>query len=83
MGKTKTDVVKRIADAACGDLLGPRDQLWTHRRTALHTHRGVCSQCIDRWSLVSGGARRPTTTADAYAVDLLTGPRGGRASRER
>ena len=47
---TKTDVVRRIADAGCGPLIGQSRscaQTW-QAKTLTHAHCGVCSQCIDR-----------------------------------
>jgi hypothetical protein len=73
---TKTDVVRRIAAAGCGDLIRLSTSCGhTWERTARHTHCGVCSQCIDRRFAVLAADQGSNDPADAYAVDLLTGPR--------
>jgi hypothetical protein len=74
--ETKTDVVKRIADAECSDLIGLSTSCGhTWERTARHTHCGVCSQCIDRRFAILAAGQEAHDPADAYAVDLLVGPR--------
>jgi hypothetical protein len=73
---TKTDVVKRIAAAGCGELIGLSTSCGhTWERTVRHTHCGVCSQCIDRRFAVLAACQEANDPGDAYAVDLLTGPR--------
>lgn len=73
---TKTDVVKRIAAAGYGHLIGLSTSCghaWAC--TARQTHCGVCSQCIDRRFAVLAARQAAHDPATAYAVDLLTGPR--------
>lgn len=73
---TKTDVVKGIADAGCGDLVGMSSSCaHTWARTKDQTHCGVCSQCLDRRFAVLAAGQEGNDPATAYAVDLLTGGR--------
>ena len=74
--RTKTEIVRRIADAGCPDLIGLSTSCaHTWERTKAHTHCGRCSQCIDRrFAVLAAGAARHDPI-DAYEVDLLTGAR--------
>jgi len=46
---TKGEVVKKILDHGCGELIAPsRSCAHTWETTNEHSHCGVCSQCIDR-----------------------------------
>jgi len=75
--ETKTDVVKRLADAGCGHLIGLSiscGHTW-EMRSKTHTHCGVCSQCIDRRFAVLAARQADNDPAARYAVDLLTGER--------
>ena len=75
--ETKTDVVKRIADADCGHLIGCSTSCghtW-ELKSRTHTHCGVCSQCIDRRFAVLAAAQEGNDPAERYAVDLLIGDR--------
>ena len=75
---TKTDVVKRIVDAECEQLIGLSrscgQTIALESRT--HTHCGVCSQCLDRRFAVLAAGQEANDPARNYAVDLLVGDRG-------
>lgn len=74
--ETNADVVRRIAEAGCGNLIGLSTSCGrTWERTTRHTHCGVCSQCIDRRFAVLAAGQEASDPAEAYAFDLLTGPR--------
>ena len=80
---TKTDVVKRIAGADCGNLIGLSTSCghtWELSSTK-HTHCGLCSQCIDRRFAVLAAGQAGNDPQDRYAVELLAGDR--RDSRDR
>ena len=74
--KTKTDVVKAIAEAGCAEMIKfatSCTHIW--EMTKLRTHCGTCSQCIDRrFALLSAGLEEHDP-AEAYGVDLLVGER--------
>lgn len=79
---TKTDVVKSILDAGCGDLI--RDTVScaeTRGRSNRHPHCGDCSQCIDRRFGVLAAGAAEFDPADGYEVDLLAGSREGEGAR--
>lgn len=82
LGLTKTEVVKSIVDADCGELIRQTVSCAeTRGRSHQHPHCGDCSQCIDRrFAVLAAGAERHDP-ADGYEIDLLTGPRGGEPSR--
>ena len=74
--QTKTDVVKGIADAGCGELIGlSMSCAHTWERTKEQTHCGVCSQCVDRRFAVLAAGQGANDPAAQYAVDLITGER--------
>jgi hypothetical protein len=75
---TKTDVVKRIADAGCGELIGLSRSCGQTiaLESSRHTHCGVCSQCLDRRFAVLAAGQEAHDPASNYAVDLLVGDRG-------
>lgn len=72
--KTKTDVVNDLAKADCADLI-PYATSCTHtwEMTNLHTHCGMCSQCIDRRFAVLSSGCGDSDPAEAYKIDLLVG----------
>ena len=74
--KTKTEVVRLIGDAGCGNLLKFSTSC-THTReiTKQHTHCGVCSQCIDRRIAILAANQEANDPGEAYRVDLLIGER--------
>lgn len=70
--KTKSEVVKHIADAGCGEFIKYATSCThTWELTKLRTHCGTCSQCIDRRFAVLAAGAEATDPADAYGVDLL------------
>lgn len=74
--KTKTDVMRVIADAGCTDMIRfATSCTHTWEITKQHTHCGVCSQCIDRRFAVLAAGLAAHDPAEAYKVDLLTGER--------
>jgi hypothetical protein len=74
--KTKTEVVRIIADAGCGELLKYATSCThTWEITKQHTHCGSCSQCIDRRFAVLAAGQEANDPGEAYKVDLLVGER--------
>ncbi|MBX9582810.1 MAG: hypothetical protein K2X87_21090, partial [Gemmataceae bacterium] len=74
--ETKTDVVVRIGDAGCGDLVGRATSCaHTWERSRDKTHCGVCSQCVDRRFAVLAAGLGEYDPAARYEVDLFTGAR--------
>jgi hypothetical protein len=74
--KTKTEIVRLIADAGCGPLLKYATSCThTWEITKQHTHCGTCSQCIDRRFAVLAAGQEANDPAEAYRVDLLVGER--------
>lgn len=72
--KTKTDVIRLIADAGCADLIPyTRSCASTMKASNAHPHCGVCSQCIDRRFAVLAAQQERNDPASCYRVDLLTG----------
>jgi hypothetical protein len=74
---TKGDVVRKIADVGCADLIG-RTFSCTRVRTAARLRRrhcGVCSQCIDRRFGVLAADCGAAEASENYAVDLFRGER--------
>ena len=53
-----------------------------HNRTIQHSHCGRCSQCIDRRFAILSRELEHEDPIEAYAVDLMTGPRRGAIDRE-
>ncbi len=76
--ETKTDVVKRIVDADCGELIGLSRSCGQTiaLESRKHTHCGVCSQCLDRRFAVLAAGQEANDPASNYAIDLLVGDRG-------
>lgn len=73
---TKTDVVKRIVDGGCAELITPSVSCaHVHEMTREHPHCGSCTQCIDRRFGVLGSKAEEFDLAESYKVDLLVGPR--------
>jgi hypothetical protein len=74
--KTKTEVVRIIADAGCGELLKYATSCThTWEITKQHTHCGACSQCLDRRFAVLAAGQEANDPGEAYKVDLLIGER--------
>lgn len=81
--RTKTEVLERIVKLGFGDQIRhTRSCADVHNLTKMHSHCGRCSQCIDRrFAMLSLGLEHEDP-ADAYAVDLMAGPRGDVRDRE-
>ena len=74
--RTKTDIVKMIADLGCRDLIRhSRSCTRTFEATKLWPHCGTCSQCVDRRFAVLAAGLADEDPVEAYKVDLLTGER--------
>lgn len=75
--KTKTDIVRVIREHGCADLVAKANSCSrTIEATALHTHCGRCSQCIDRrFATLAAGLTDEQDPAEMYKVDLLIGER--------
>jgi 7-cyano-7-deazaguanine synthase in queuosine biosynthesis len=74
--QTKTDVVRRLADIDCADLIAKAFSCTRVREaTRRSAHCGLCSQCIDRrFAILAAGLDRYEPD-DLYAVDLFLGER--------
>lgn len=73
---TKTDVVRTISDADCGDLIGmSRSCAGTAKQSNDTPHCGLCSQCIDRRFAVLAADQALNDPENRYAVELFTGER--------
>ena len=72
--KTKSDVVKVLADHRCGDLVS-RTLSCTRVRevTKTNQHCGVCSQCVDRRFGVLAAGLATQDPDSNYAFNLFTG----------
>jgi hypothetical protein len=73
---TKTDVVRRLADAGCAELI-PTSFSCSRvgLRSRRNLHCGTCSQCIDRRFAILAAGLEQYEPAEGYSVDLLTGAR--------
>jgi hypothetical protein len=79
---TKTDVVRLIGDAGCGELIGRSTSCGhTWVTTRERPHCGDCSQCLDRRFAVLAAGLAAHDPAGGYGVDLLTGERSEGQSR--
>jgi hypothetical protein len=75
--KTKAEVVKFIRDNGCGEMV-KHTMSCTHvwEKTNMHSHCGICSQCIDRrFATLAAGCSNAEDPKEMYKVDLLTGDR--------
>ncbi len=71
---TKSDIVRMITDNGCGDLI-PYSMSCAHswqQETNLHTHCGICSQCIDRRVAIIAAGKPQYDQIEDYAVDFFT-----------
>jgi hypothetical protein len=74
--KTKSDVVRSIVDAQCGNLIEASTSCthsWTWTRQK--THCGACTQCVDRRFAVLSAGAEAFDPGDRYKLDLLLSPR--------
>ncbi|TCH99223.1 hypothetical protein EJV46_07840 [Roseococcus sp. SYP-B2431] len=74
---TKADVVRRIAEGGCGELIQPSFSCGSTRGAAMTKgrHCGVCTQCLDRRFGILAADCGHLEPASNYAVDLMRGPR--------
>jgi 7-cyano-7-deazaguanine synthase in queuosine biosynthesis len=74
--KTKSELVRSIADHGCADLIAETLSCTRVREaTRRKRHCGVCSQCLDRRFGILGADLGEHEPADAYIVDLFRGER--------
>ena len=74
--KTKSDLVRSIADHGCADLIAETLSCTRVREaTRRRRHCGSCSQCLDRRFGILGAGLGEHEPADAYVVDLFRGER--------
>lgn len=74
--KTKSDVVKVLADRHCADLVSHTFSCTRVREaTRRKRHCGVCSQCIDRRFGVLAAGLAAYDPAENYVTDLFLGAR--------
>ncbi|MFT6772297.1 MAG: hypothetical protein ACJA1L_000001, partial [Paracoccaceae bacterium] len=83
MWKTKTDVVTLIRDLGGRDLIrATRSCADVRNMTRVHSHCGLCSQCIDRRFAMLAAGLGEDDPEEAYEVDPLSGPRATLPDRE-
>jgi hypothetical protein len=83
MWKTKTEVVSLIRDLGGRDLIrATRSCADVRNMTKLHSHCGICSQCIDRRFAMLAAGLGEDDPEEAYEVDPLSGPRATSPDRE-
>ncbi|MCB2230283.1 7-cyano-7-deazaguanine synthase [bacterium] len=75
LSKTKSEVVGKLADLGAKELI-PLTNSCSHTRqtTKLHTHCGVCSQCIERRVATTYCKVEDCDPEEQYAVSLFTDP---------
>ena len=74
--KTKVEVVSELTDAPEGRFLGNTLSCSRTRDMTLYKpHCGRCAQCLQRRISTLGARATDADPAEAYAVDLLLGPR--------
>lgn len=73
LGDTKADVIQRIKNRNCGELIGmSRSCAETMHRSNEQPHCGVCSQCIDRRVAVIAADAERFDPLPGYAIDVFT-----------
>jgi hypothetical protein len=76
--ETKAGLVRLLADAGCGDLIGRTTSCaWPRYIRKEEPHCGRCSQCIDRRFAVLAARQADNDPVTGYQVDLITGERVG------
>jgi 7-cyano-7-deazaguanine synthase in queuosine biosynthesis len=76
--ETKAGLVRLLANAGCGDLIGRTTSCaWPRHIRTEEPHCGRCSQCIDRRFAVLAARQTDNDPAAGYQVDLITGERAG------
>ncbi|MFZ5452469.1 MAG: 7-cyano-7-deazaguanine synthase [Thermodesulfobacteriota bacterium] len=73
--ETRAEVVARIAEAGCPDLIEDSVSCSHVRMNRCPNHCGKCSQCIGRRFAVLASGNAPYEPQEIYEVDLLTGAR--------
>lgn len=75
--KTKADVLREIKAAKVGKLCSQTGSCThTMEQTVMHSHCGMCSQCVDRrLSALAAGFENDEDPSEMYASDIVTGPR--------
>ncbi|MEK7270552.1 MAG: 7-cyano-7-deazaguanine synthase [Planctomycetota bacterium] len=74
--KTKTEILQHISQGGCEEMVKYSTSCThTWEMTRLHTHCGICSQCIDRRFAVLAAGLEGHDPAEAYKVGLLLDPR--------
>jgi 7-cyano-7-deazaguanine synthase in queuosine biosynthesis len=68
--KTKSEVVRVLADRQCPDLVAGTLSTRVREATKRKQHCGVCSQCIDRRFAILAAGMAAHEPADNYAVDF-------------
>ncbi|MEO0630737.1 MAG: 7-cyano-7-deazaguanine synthase, partial [Planctomycetota bacterium] len=77
--KTKTEVVAQIRDLGAADLIRQSRSCGAARElTTMHSHCGVCSQCIDRRFAMLAAHVAEHDPASSYEVDPLLDDRDGK-----
>jgi hypothetical protein len=79
---TKADVIRIIVESGCADLIRYSNSCSrTFAMTRLHSHCGICSQCIDRrFGALGAGAER-FDPEEMYGVKLMTDARSAGEAR--
>ncbi|MBI0535681.1 hypothetical protein D9599_08855 [Roseomonas sp. KE2513] len=74
---TKADIVRRIAEAGCGDLITPSFSCGSTREATFKNgkHCGVCTQCLDRRFGILAARCGHLEPASQYVVELFRGER--------
>jgi 7-cyano-7-deazaguanine synthase in queuosine biosynthesis len=76
MWLTKAEIVQRIADNGCSDLIRhTRSCTRVHDMTVMHPHCGRCSQCVDRRFAIIAANQDSEDPPEAYGIDLFQGKR--------
>ncbi len=74
--ETKAEVVQRLKLSSFGQYIKNTLSCSASREmTKMHPHCGTCKQCIERRISTLGAGAMSVDSADAYKVDLITGPR--------
>jgi 7-cyano-7-deazaguanine synthase in queuosine biosynthesis len=72
--KTKSEILRMIAEHGCAEFISQTVSCARVREmTVLHTHCGVCSQCVDRRFAVLAAGLETHDPETSYKIDLLVG----------
>jgi hypothetical protein len=73
--ETKTDIVVRIANNGCADLVGITSSCASVRNLSIKGIQcGVCSQCVERRLAIIGAGQQACETEAEYEHDIFRGP---------